>query len=120
MFSSEVFVKRPGDEFLNLVNPGSIHQEVIEIEAGTEYEVTVYTNFVEDDLLPHDWSVVAWTEKELVNIRHKDGMPSGSFFNLELDPETPIPENFGERKEIIPFSLKGAEVFDISPDSEVH
>ena len=120
MFSSEVFVERPGDEFINYVGPGSIHQEIIEIEAGTEYEVIVYTHFREDDLLPHDWSVVAWTEKSLVNIRHKDGIQSGSFFNLSLDPEAPIPEEFGEKKEIIPFSLKGAEVYDISPESEVH
>ena len=94
MFESEILVQKPEEEDLHLVNPGSIYDEITEIEAGTEIEIKVFTNFKEADLLPHDWSLVVWSDKEPIEIRHKDGIESGSFFNLELAPEVPIPSNF--------------------------
>ena len=39
MFDSEILVKKQGDDFLHLVNPASIHDEIMEVEAGSEFEV---------------------------------------------------------------------------------
>ena len=44
--------------------------------------------------MPHDWSLVAWSEKEPIQIKHKNGIESDSFFNLKLDSEAPIPQEF--------------------------
>ena len=62
MFSSEILVQKQGEDQLHLVNPGSIHDEITEIKAGSEYEIKVYTSYHELDLLPHDWSLVAWSD----------------------------------------------------------
>ena len=75
----------PGDSSVKFINPGSHHNEPVDFEAEKEYEYIVYTTWLEEDVMPHDWSVVAWAEIESISIRHADGLESSSFFNLDLD-----------------------------------
>ena len=118
MYDSEILVKKPDDDFLHMVNPGSIHDDMFEIEAGMQFEVTVYTNFKESDKMPRDWSLVAWAEKEPIIITHNDGIKSGSFFNMDLDEEAPIPEEFELEKTFGSLKLANAPIQDISGDSD--
>lgn len=79
---------------LKRINPGSRHEPVIDMQAGVPLILSVYTTFSEDDLMPHDWSLVAWAEQEAVFIVHEDGLQSASFRYLERDDEIPAPQNF--------------------------
>ena len=66
------------------VNPGSYHADSIAMTAGQELSVRVFTMFDFDDLLPHDWSLVALADQTAVTIAHKDGIQSSVF----SDPPT--------------------------------
>ena len=57
----------------------------------------MYTYFAESDLLPHDWSFVAWSSKSPVRITHKDGFESASFRLLEVDQSISIPKDFSRQ-----------------------
>ena len=83
----------PGSNILQQFNPGSYHK-IVEIEADKDYEIGIYTKFGSTDYLPHDWSVVTWSDKEPMKITHNDGIESRSFFNVNLEASTAIPQDF--------------------------
>ena len=85
----------PGTNTLYPVWPGSRHEPLREIPEG-EFEIRIYTHFSEEDLLPHDWSLVTWSEKSKLTITHADGIKSASFRNLALDASIPIITDDGE------------------------
>ena len=69
----------PGDFTVRYINPGSHHNEPIDFEAEKEYTYIIYTTWLEEDVMPHDWSIVAWSEQESISIKHADGLQSSSF-----------------------------------------
>ena len=38
------------------------------MQAGETLDYTMYTHYTSDDLLPHDWSLVAWASQSPVRI----------------------------------------------------
>ena len=91
---TEILFEKPGDRTVRFINPGAHHFEAVDFEAEKEYEYIVYTVWGKTDVMPRDWSVVAWAEQESISIRHKDGLESGSFFNRDLNPDITIPQDF--------------------------
>lgn len=73
-YNSEVLVKRQEDEYSWIFNPGSLHGGVSFLRANEPYEVTIYSDFSDEDRLPHDWSVVAWARDQPVSIYHEGGL----------------------------------------------
>ena len=95
----------------------------IEISEDSPLTVQFYTQYSEDDILPHDWSLVVWAEKSPVKIEHKDGFESSSFRNLSPDPTIPIPTDFREPEpkfasEITDFSTMNPHIFDVMVKTE--
>ena len=91
---TEIFLESPNDDWLRYVNPGSYHKDAMDFEAGKEYKYWIYTTFGENDIMPRDWSLVAWADKEPIQITHGGGLESGSFFNVDLDADMELPQNF--------------------------
>ena len=87
---SEVLYERAGTNSIKSVNPGSYHEEVV-IKANEEIEIKVYTRWSDTDLLPHDWSLVTWSDYKPIQIAHDDGIQSRSFFNIDLQKDVFIP-----------------------------
>ena len=56
---SFVYFADPNTSEMHEVNPGSYHADSIAMTAGQELSVRVFSMFDFDDLLPHDWSLVA-------------------------------------------------------------
>ena len=92
-YDSEVYLQMPGANLLEPVWPGAYHEPIMELDVGT-YEINIYTRFGDKDVLPHDWSLVAWSEKSQVKISHKGGFENRQFRNLESDPSIQVPRNF--------------------------
>ena len=65
-----------GATTLQVVNPGSFHDEKRVMRAGETLELTMYSHWTDDDLLPHDWSVTAWASDKPVTIEYLN--PNGS------------------------------------------
>jgi hypothetical protein len=61
-----------------------------EIPKG-EFLIKIFTNFSEEDFLPHDWSLVTWSDKSALTITHDDGIKSDSFRNIAPNSSIPIP-----------------------------
>ena len=93
---TEVHMELDGDNTLYPVWPGARHRDSILMDAGSTIDVLIYSKFGEVDLLPHDWSVTAWSEISPVSIEHTDGYSSGSFRNLEADSSIPVPAVFNK------------------------
>ena len=45
---------------------------MIELPADEEQEFVIYTKFVDEDLMPHDWSFTAWGEQAKIYMWHTD------------------------------------------------
>lgn len=93
-YDSEVLVKRQEDQYFYVFNPGSIHSGVTYLEAGKPYSVTVLSRFGEADMVPHDWSVVAWAKDMPVQIYHEAGRQSDTFRLLKDADQTDLPQDF--------------------------
>ena len=48
--------------------PGVIHLEEIYMHEKDKLSVEIFTNFTEEDLLPHDWRLVVLSEEEEIKI----------------------------------------------------
>lgn len=77
-------------------------------------------------MLPHDWSLVAWSEKSPITIEHTDGFKSGSFRNLAADPSIPVPANFTEPPapveepfvmDVRDYSLENDHIYDVQVEN---
>ena len=88
---TEIFLESPNDEWLRYVNPGSYHRDVVDFEANKEYKYWVYSTWGEKDVMPKDWSLVAWSDKEKIEIKHAGGFESSSFNNTDLDVNITLP-----------------------------
>ena len=91
---TEIFLESPNDEWLRYVNPGSYHRDVVEFEANKAYNYWIYTTWGKNDIMPKDWSLVTWSDKEEIEIKHAGGFESQSFFNVDLDANMTLPQNF--------------------------
>ena len=89
-----MLVKRQEDQYYYVFNPGSIHSGVTYLEAGKPYSVTVLSRFGEADMVPHDWSVVAWAKDMPVQIYHEAGRQSDTFRLLKDADQTDLPQDF--------------------------
>lgn len=49
---------------------------------------------------------------------HNDGIQSGSFFNMDLDEDAPIPEEFELEQASGSLDLAKAPIIDVSEDSD--
>lgn len=79
--ASEILYGAPESTMLQVINPGSFHDESRMMNAGEALTYTMYTRFSDEDLLPHDWSLAAWASDEAVQINYVDpnGMRSDRF-----------------------------------------
>ena len=112
LYWSEILVQKPGENILYPVGHGSIHDEIIEMAAGESFEYNIYTNFSDQDQMPHDWSLVAWAEKEPLEIEHKNGLKSGDFFTMERDFAVKAPQNFTASNSTDPFPVDPVDPID--------
>lgn len=67
----------------------------------------IYTRFVEEDLLPHDWSFIAWGSAESLSIDYVDAQGSlGNLKSVNFDVQGQwngnIPTNFPEQEPEVP------------------
>ena len=98
---TEVLIQKPGGRILYPVWPGSFHDDFMDVPAG-EFDVNIYTRFGDNDLLPHDWSLVVWAEKSEVEITHSKGLRSGAFRDLKRNEDISTPTNFsGEETNVV-------------------
>ena len=75
----EVLLGAPGESMLQIFNPGSYHEDKRVMEEGEKISFTIYSHFVSEDLLPHDWSLVAWSSIEQVEINYVGGKRSDAW-----------------------------------------
>ena len=80
-----------------------------QIEAGQEFELQIELPWYNDDLT-RDFSVVTWSEKEPVTIKHVDGLESDHW---PLQGNIPTQEEEVEEEEIVP-EPKPEPEFDIT------
>ena len=66
------------------------------MQAGEEVEITVRAYWAPEDLMPHDFSIVAWSEKEYLTLEHVSGdqKESTNFPTFEADPAVELPKEF--------------------------
>ena len=112
---TEIFLESPNDEWLRYVNPGSYHRDVVEFKANKAYNYWIYTTWGENDNMPKDWSLVTWSDKQEIEIKHAGGFESKSFFNVDLDANMTLPQNFtdngkADHRKFGPLEINGEQI----------
>lgn len=78
-FDTEVLIEtefEPG--MLRGYPRGGYHEDLVEVPAG-EYFLNVYTHFSEGELMPLDWAITAWAEKDKLKIWNTSGRESNQW-----------------------------------------
>lgn len=59
----------------------------------------IYLAFDSEYVMPKDFSITIWSDKDAVEINHTEGLKSETWGNLDyLDPAVDIPKNFKNSK----------------------
>ena len=73
----------------------AFHGETLNMAAGDSVEITVQVEWGSDDLVPHDFSVVAWSTAEPVTLTVGENHSSQSFPNYKLESDVTLHGLFG-------------------------